>query len=241
MEIRRADLSTGHASVDLPHALARKYPKAGAEWAWQYVFATPDYHVNPETGELRRHHIFDWTVQRHMKEAARAAGINKPATPHTLRHCFATPLAVQFAAITGARQAEFLPLHWPAWSTDEVRLDRAKQRKGRTRVDRIEDSTALTALRARLLAYQRSPMGPVFPNRFGNAYTAQGFASQFGKLMRAAIAAGHIGQRFNFHALRAYYATVHKNATGALPDMHASPTTTARIYERSRVAKRQAL
>lgn len=86
------DLAQGRASVDLPNALARKFPRAGSEWPWQYVFATQGYHINPETGEERRHHVFDWTIQRAMKDAVAAAGISRRATPHTLRHCFATHL-----------------------------------------------------------------------------------------------------------------------------------------------------
>lgn len=86
------DLATNHASVDLPFALARKYPNAGKEWAWQYVFATPGYHVNPDTGEERRHHLFDWTIQRHMKDEAGLlfvqAVVAQPA--HALRYCLAS-------------------------------------------------------------------------------------------------------------------------------------------------------
>lgn len=86
------DLVLGKASVELPHALGDKYPHAHREWIWQWVFATPEYHVDPETGEIRRHHIFSWTVQRAVREAARTARISKHATPHTMRHCFATHL-----------------------------------------------------------------------------------------------------------------------------------------------------
>jgi integrase len=86
-------------------------------------------------------------------------------------------------------------------------------------------------------------MGAVFPTEDGNADTASGFATMWQRLMVAAIEAGVLGQgdRFNFHALRAYYATQHKSQTGALPDMHADPGTTAKVYERSKVARRKAL
>lgn len=87
-----ADLSAGYGSVELPGALDRKYPGAEYEWAWQYVF--PAYHIStdPRSGIQRRHHIFESSVQRAVKDAARKAGINRPVGPHTFRHCFATHL-----------------------------------------------------------------------------------------------------------------------------------------------------
>lgn len=87
-----ADLAAGYGSVELPGALDRKYPGAEYAWAWQYVFPAAHYSTDPRSGSVRRHHIFESSVQRAVKEAARQAGISKPVGPHTFRHCFATHL-----------------------------------------------------------------------------------------------------------------------------------------------------
>ncbi len=86
------DLRQGAGWVELPWALARKYPNAGREWAGQWVFPATRLYVDRETGQRRRHHLHESVVQRAVKDAVRHAGIPKRATWHTLRHSFATHL-----------------------------------------------------------------------------------------------------------------------------------------------------
>jgi len=90
--IHDKDLAEGHGEVHLPDALSRKYPKAGREWAWQYIFPAQNLSVDPRSGKIRRHHISDKAIQSAIGRAIRAAGIAKHATVHTLRHTFATHL-----------------------------------------------------------------------------------------------------------------------------------------------------
>jgi integron integrase len=86
------DLRRGGGRVDVPNALARKYPRAATEWRWQYVFPATRTYIDPVSRELRRHHLHVTVAQRAVTEAVRASGITKRATCHTFRHSFATHL-----------------------------------------------------------------------------------------------------------------------------------------------------
>jgi integron integrase len=86
------DRRDGVAPVHLPHALERKYPNAGRQLAWQFLFPAGQPGIDPRTGMRRRHHLHESAVQRAIRAAVRAAGILKPASSHTLRHSFATHL-----------------------------------------------------------------------------------------------------------------------------------------------------
>jgi integron integrase len=89
--LHREDLKKG-GSVYLPFALGRKYPGAGREWGWQYVFPSARLARDPRDGVLRRYYMSETTLQRAVKKATGLSGINKPVSCHTFRHSFATHL-----------------------------------------------------------------------------------------------------------------------------------------------------
>jgi len=90
--LHEEDLAAGSGTVYLPYALERKYPNANREWVWQWVFPAKSVSRDPRSGVVRRHHFHENGVQKAVQSAARKARLQKPVTPHVLRHSFATHL-----------------------------------------------------------------------------------------------------------------------------------------------------
>jgi integron integrase len=88
----RQDLDRERAWVELPLSITRKYPNAGREWIWRWIFPASRFYFHEPTNRWRRHHYHQSAIQRAVREAVLKAGIPKPATCHTFRHSFATHL-----------------------------------------------------------------------------------------------------------------------------------------------------
>lgn len=148
----------------------------------------------------------------------------------------------EFASLGGNRGVEFRLLTWPQIGADEIRIMRAKQRDGNEIVEIFPMHGAVSSLMERMRELARNErFGWVFPNSLGNAYTAQAFKLGWARLKAAARKAGVLEKNFTFHDLRSYYVTQYKAKFGNLPEIHADPGTTARIYDGSKVVNRKML
>lgn len=130
--LHQEDLANGYGEVEMPYALGKKYPRAAWEWGWQYVFPAGQLSRDPRSDRVGRHHIFETSIQRAIKTAARRAGIEKPCYPHILRHCFATHLLRQgvnirtIQELMGHKKLETTMIYTHVEGASEVRspLDR---------------------------------------------------------------------------------------------------------------------
>jgi integrase len=147
----------------------------------------------------------------------------------------------EFASIAGNRGVEFRTLSWTQIGATEIRIIRAKQ-KGAEVVEVIEIEGMIADLIARLRKLAKDDRhGWVFPNSQGNAYTAQAFKLGFARLKAAARKAGKFPKNFTMHDLRHYFVTAYKLKNKVLPELHADPATTARIYNDSKEVNRKGL
>jgi len=220
---RRADVERSVLSNLLKHGIMLGVAQANVTVGVEPHGSTPS-DVMPETFALRA--LTKWLA----------------AQPSRQRRLLG--MAVEFAAATGARQAEFLPLTWFEVDDNEVRTVRAKQRgrrQGRVR-DIIDIGPELRGVLARLRALV--PDGPLlFPTEDGNQYTAKGWKTLWQRAVADAIEAKVIapGQRFNFHALRRWYNTTHRGLHGKNANLHANPAVTSRVYDATLDEHRKAL
>ncbi|QIL73286.1 site-specific integrase [Diaphorobacter sp. HDW4B] len=153
-------------------------------------------------------------------------------------------LMAEFAALAGSRRIEFLDIQIPQLDVGNgvIRLMRAKQHGGSKRQETISMGPAMRDLAERMLRLPRPDTSlHVFVNQKGNPVKEAGFTTGWQRAMTEALDLNIISRRFTFHDLRAYYTTQHKERYGALPELHADATTTARVYDRSKVAKRRSL
>lgn len=153
-------------------------------------------------------------------------------------------LMAEFAALAGSRRVEFLELQTPQIDLQAgvIRLMRAKQHGGAKKAESIMMGPAMVDLAKRLLALPRPDASlNVFINQHGNPLTESGFTTGWQRAMVEALDEGVIQRRFTFHDLRAYYTTQFKEQHGTLPELHANTATTARVYDRSKIAKRASL